>query len=79
MLKYWQWLSTRRGLGARGAYLVARHFVSPEGAYHADEEAYKAVPGLRDWSGLMDKDLSLVEQIRIKCYNLGIGILTLHR
>ena len=77
MLKYWLWLSTRRGLGARGAYLVARHFASPEAAYYADEEAYKAIPGLRDRTGLMDKDLSLAEQIRIKCYNAGIGILTL--
>lgn len=77
MLKYWLWLSTRRGLGARGAYLVARHFATPEAAYYADEEAYKAVPSLRDRTGLLDKDLTLAEHIRIKCYNAGIGILTI--
>ncbi len=77
MLKYWLWLTTRKGLGPRGAYLVAQHFPSPEAAYYADEEAYAMVPGLRNYKPLLDKDLSLPKQIQADCCSKGIGILTI--
>lgn len=76
MLKYWLWLTTRQGLGARGAYLVARHFGSPEAAYFADKTAYCAVEGLRSFHPLLDKDLSKPERILAQCYEKGIRILT---
>lgn len=76
MLKYWLWLTTRKGLGARGAYLVIRHFGSPEAAYFADPSAYRAVEGLRGCSPLLNKDLSEPERILSTCYEKGIGILT---
>lgn len=76
MLKYWLWLTTRQGLGTRGAYLAARHFGSPEAAYFADREACFSVPGLRNAKSLLDKDMKLPEKILGQCYEKGIGILT---
>lgn len=77
MVKYWLWLSTRRGLGARGAWLVAGHFSSPQAAYLADADAYGAIPGVKNWEGLLDKDLSYPERIMQQCRTLGINILTI--
>lgn len=77
MVKYWLWLSTRRGLGARGAWLVANHFRSPEAAYLADIDAYADIPGVKNWDGLLDKDLSYPERIMQQCRTLGIDILTI--
>lgn len=77
MLKYWLWLMTRRGLGRRGAALTAQHFPSPEAAYYAGPEAYADIPGLRDYTPLLDKDLREPERILRACYEKGISILTL--
>ncbi len=76
MLKYWLWLTTRKGLGHRGAFLAAQHFHSAEAAYYAEEEDYASIPGLRNYKALLDKDLSLPQQILRQCYEKGIGILT---
>ena len=76
MLKYWLWLSTRKGLGSRGAWLVAQHFLSPEAAYGAAPEEYAKIEGLRSWEPLLDKDLSLPERILRQCYENEISILT---
>ena len=77
MLKYWLWLTTRKGLGHRGAYLVSRYFPSPEVAYYADPETYQLIPGLRDHRPLLDKDLAEPERILRKCYEKGISVLTM--
>ena len=77
MLKYWLWLSTRKGLGARGAYLVARYFSTPEEAYFADPKTYENINGLRSTAPLMDKDLSRPEEILRICYEKGIYIITM--
>ena len=77
MLKYWLWLTTRKGLGPRSAYLVARHFSSPQAAYFADPKAYEAIDGLRNPSALLDKDLREPEKILRECYEKGISILTM--
>jgi len=77
MLKYWLWLATRKGLGSRGAYLVARAFPSPEAAYFADPRTYENIDGLQDPSGLLDKDLQEPERILRLCYDKGITVLTL--
>lgn len=76
MLKYWLWLATRKGLGSRSAWLVARHFPSPEAAYGAAPEAYAQIEGLRSWEPLLDKDLSEPERILRQCYENEISILT---
>ena len=77
MLKYWLWLTTRKGLGPRSAYLAARHFSSPQAAYFADPKAYEAIDGLRNPSALLDKDLREPEKILRECYEKGISILTM--
>jgi len=77
MLKYWLWLTTRKGLGRRGAYLVSRHFPSPQAAYFADPKAYEAIDGLRDPAPLLDKSLQEPERILRSCYEKGISILTI--
>ena len=77
MLKYWIWLATRKGLGGRGIYLTARHFPSPEYAFHAEPEAYKQIEGLKTIEPMLDKDLSQAERILRQCYEKGISILTL--
>ena len=77
MLKYWLWLTTRKGLGHRGAYLVSRHFPSPQAAYFADPKTYEAIDGLRDISPLLDKGLHEPERILRACYDKGISILTI--
>ena len=43
-LKYWLWLSTRRGLGPVGVLTVLDHFVTPERAYYAGQEEYELLP-----------------------------------
>ena len=44
-LKYWLWLSTRRGVRPEQAGRLLEHFGTPEQAYYADEEAYGMVEG----------------------------------
>lgn len=77
MLKYWIWLATRRGLGRRGAALVAAHFPSPMAAYYAAPEEYQEIQGLRDWKPLLDKDLELPEQILRDCFERDVRVLTI--
>ena len=77
MLKYWIWLSTRRGLGIRGIYLTARHFPSPDRAFYAGEDEYRQIEGIKNIDSLMDKDLGHAERILRECYEKGISILTL--
>ena len=77
MLKYWIWLATRKGMGARSAYLVSRHFATPEAAYFADEAAYEAIDGIHGRESLLDKDLREAEEILKTCYNRGIFVVTM--
>ncbi len=77
MLKYWIWLTTRRGLGKRGAALVAEHFLSPMAAYGARPEEYQEISGLRDWTPLLDKDMTLPEKILRDCFEKDVRILTI--
>ncbi len=77
MLKYWIWLATRKGLNAYSACQTARYFGTAEAAYLASEEEYNQVEGLKNKTSLLDKDLTEAEQILVRCYNLGISILTM--
>lgn len=78
-VKYWLWLTTRKGLGTLTMVRVLDRFGSPEGAYFADEEAYDLVESLsvQGKRSLMDKDLSGAEAILADCDRLGIRLLTL--
>lgn len=77
MLKYWIWLTTRKGLGTHGVQLVARHFSSPEAAWFADPEEYKSIKGLRNPQALQDKDLKDAETILRICQEKGISVVTM--
>jgi len=77
MLRYWLWLSTRKGLSPRGICAVARKFPSVEQAYYAPPEAYREVSGICDTQALMDKDLTGAERIIAKCAKEGIRIITM--
>ena len=39
-LKYWLWISTRRGVGPQQVGRLLEHFGTPERAYYADPEEY---------------------------------------
>lgn len=78
MLRYWLWLTTRKGIGLRGKLDVLAHFGSPDAAYMADEAEYAQIEGLqkRDRTSLMDKSLDGAERILNDCYEADIKLLT---
>lgn len=78
MLQDWIWLTTRKGLSARGAYLALRHFGTPQEAFQADEMAISCCEGLtrRECEALADKSLDLPQQILAQCLAKNIRILT---
>ena len=43
-LKYWLWLTTRKGLGPAGALAVLDHFSTPERAFYGEREDFEALP-----------------------------------
>lgn len=78
-LKYWLWLSTRKGLGALGALRLLDRFQGPEQVYFARPEEYDLVDGLSRQGRLELKDKSMdeVQKILADCEQLGVRILTL--
>lgn len=76
-LKYWLWLTSRKGMDAPSALTVLDHFITPERAYYGDIEDYEALP-LRAQArqGLMDKELDTAEHILEQCELLGLRIMT---
>lgn len=74
-LKYWLWLTTRKGLGNQGVTQVLERFGSPEQAYFADPEEYNLLqPGVA--AALRDRSMSAVERIMGDCDRLGVRIMT---
>ena len=43
-LKYWLWLTSRKGMDPVSALTVLDHFITPERAYYADGEDYDTLP-----------------------------------
>ena len=77
-LKYWLWLSGRKGLAPRDSLLVLGHFGSPEAAYFADRGEYDLLPlSGQGKAALLDKSLREAENILSDCDRLDIRILTL--
>lgn len=78
-VKYWIWLSTRKGLGPVGALRLLDHFQTPEKVYFADLQAYQQVEGIPSYarSSLCSKDMSEVDKILGDCERLGLRIMTL--
>lgn len=79
-LKYWLWLTTRKGLSNPGVSELLEHFGTPEAAHFADRGEYDLVPGLTGLakSSLADKSLDGANRILSACERLGQRILTIH-
>lgn len=76
-LKYWLWLTTRKGLGPAGALTVLDHFSTPERAYYAEGEDYDALP-LSPFArqSLLDKSMDEPNRILGDCDQMGLRIMT---
>lgn len=77
-LKYFLWLTTRKGFPALEANRLLAHFGTPEAVYFAPEEEYDllGLTGSKK-SVLMDKSLDGAEKILADCDRLNIHIMTL--
>ena len=78
-LKYWIWLSARKGLGPVGALRLLEHFGSPERIYYADPEEYAMVEGIPSAVVrlLKDKNMDGTNRILADCDRLGLRMMTL--
>lgn len=78
-LKYWLWMTGRKGLAGQNGVRVLNHFGSPERVYFSDPEEYRMVGGLSETAlrSLADKSLSAADRILGDCDRLGIRLLTL--
>ncbi len=76
-LKYWLWLTTRKGLGPAGALTVLDHFSTPERAYYAEGEDYDALP-LSPFArqSLLDKSMDEPNRILGDCDQMGLRVMT---
>lgn len=78
-LKYWLWLSTRRGLSNVGISQLLERFGTPEAIHFADESEYDQLPALSQQAraSLRDKSMDPAERILDDCQRLDQRILTL--
>lgn len=78
-LKYWIWLSERKGMSIRVRKEVTDFFGSPEAAYFADDGAYRMLNHLTEEGrrSLRDKSMDGVDQILEDCGRLGLHIMTM--
>lgn len=78
-LKYWLWLSTRRGLSNAGVCELLDYFGTPEAVHFADRREYDELPSLSRAAkdALADKSLDGPEGILEACERLGQRILTM--
>ena len=77
-LKYWLWLTTRKGLGAAGALAVLDHFSTPERAFYGEKEDFEPLP-LPPFAkkSLLDKSLDEPNRILGDCDRLSMRVMTL--
>lgn len=76
-LKYWLWLTTRKGLGPVGALSVLDCFTTPERAYYGEQEDYDALnlpPFVKN--SLLNKSMDEANRILGDCDRLGVRMLT---
>ena len=76
-LKYWLWLTTRKGLGPAGALAVLDHFSTPERAYFGEKEDYDLLP-LPPFAqnSLLDKSMDEPNKILGDCDRLSMRLIT---
>ena len=77
-LKYWLWLSGRRGLAGQNMMRVLNHFGSPESVYFSDIGEYNVVGGLSAAAiqSLADKSMAEVDRILEKIKKGGYSSLS---
>ena len=77
-LKYWLWLTTRKGLGAAGALIVLDHFITPERAFYGEKEDFESLP-LPPFAkqSLLDKSLDEPNRILGDCDRLSMRVMTI--
>lgn len=77
-LKYWLWLTTRKGMNPVKILSLLDYFVTPERIYYADREEYE-LNALSQYQcrGLEDKSLDIPERILADCDRLGVDIMTM--
>lgn len=78
-LKHWLWLTSRTGMGTRGALRVLEQFGSPEAAFFAGPEEYARIPELSPGAreSLASKKLNEADLILGDCDRLGVKIMTI--
>ncbi len=78
-LKYWLWLTGRKGLAGQNLVRVLEHFGSPESVYFSDSAEYRLIEGVSESAlrSLSDKSLAGADRILGDCDRLGIQILTM--
>ncbi len=78
-LKYWLWLSSRKGLGGTGMLRLLEHFDAPERIYYADPEEYAQVESLSQMARreLRSKNLEGADRVLEDCQRLGLRIMTI--
>ena len=77
-LKYWLWLTTRRGFRPADCLGLLEHFGSPGADYFADPAEYELLIGNSvKLASLADKSMAGAEAIQSDCARLGVDILTL--
>ena len=77
-LKYWLWLTSRRGMDSVSALKVVECFGSPERAYYAEDSEYSQLPirpALK--KSLTDHSLDRAEEILADCERLDLRIMTI--
>ena len=77
-LKYWLWLTSRKGMDSISALTVLDWFITPERAYYAEWEDYEQLP-IRPTlkQALLDKKLDGADRILADCERLGSRIMTI--
>ena len=77
-LKYWLWLSTRKGLAGVNMERILDHFGTPQGVYFACGQDLEELTWLqgRAKASLRNKSMAEVDRILDQCDQLGIQVMT---
>lgn len=78
MLIHWIWFATRTGMGDKMKNVLLSHFEDPESIYFAPELEFERFDNLSSAAveSMMDKDLTVCEEILQTCTDEKIHILT---
>ncbi|MBR5236781.1 MAG: DNA-processing protein DprA [Clostridia bacterium] len=77
-IRFWLWLTLKKGIGSSKITALLEHFESPEEIYSADEAEFLKVEGLsgKDVRVLADRSMHRAEVVAESCRKHGIRVLT---